>query len=120
MADMLLPNMSAFSKYAKGVRKQGNRVDGNAADDMQDYSARKKSSTEETGLSASSMQSILSADASIEQVEVQSQVKTSLKGRAGVLKSEIKFGMGNVESKKGKGGYEYSITGWIFCAEKRA
>ncbi len=71
-----------------------------AADDMQDYSARKKSSTKETGLSASSMQSILSADASIEQVEVQSQVKTSLEGRAGVLKSEIKFGMGNVEAKK--------------------
>ncbi len=72
----------------------------NATDDMQDYSARKKSSTEETGLSASSMQSILSADTSIEQVEVQSKVKTSFEGRARVLKSEIKFGMGNVEAKK--------------------
>lgn len=53
------------------------------------------------GMSGAGMQAILSADASMNQVQVQSRVKSSFEGRAGVLKAEIKQDAGrNTEAKE--------------------
>ena len=43
------------------------------------------------GISSSSMQSILSADSSMKQAQVQGSQATKMQGRAGVLKTEIKL-----------------------------
>jgi hypothetical protein len=65
--------------------------------------AQKKSAKSGTGMSSASMASIISADMSMGQVKVQSQVKTDLEGRAGVLKAEINLDAGrggNTEAKE--------------------
>ena len=55
-----------------------------------------------TGLSQASMQAIISADTSMKQANVQGSVAAGLKGRAGVLESEIRqdAGKGNTEKKE--------------------
>ena len=57
-----------------------------------------------TGLSQASMQAIISADTSMKQANVQGSVAAGLKGRAGVLESEIRqdAGKGNTEKKEQK------------------
>ena len=57
-----------------------------------------------TGLSQASMQAIISADTSMKQANVQESVAAGLKGRAGVLESEIRqdAGKGNTEKKEQK------------------
>ncbi len=64
--------------------------------------ARRTASKKNTGLSQESMQAMISADASMKQASVQGSVTSSLKGRAGVLESEIKqdAGKGNTEKKE--------------------
>lgn len=53
------------------------------------------------GLSKGSMKAMISADAALEQARVQEHTATSLEGRAGVLKAEIKQDAGRgVEAKK--------------------
>ena len=55
------------------------------------------------GISGASMQAMIAADVSLEQVNVQGSVKTQLEGRAGVLGSEIKLDAArgdDVEKKK--------------------
>lgn len=55
------------------------------------------------GMSASTMRSIISADAAMSQAQVQSSVATRMEGRAGVLEAEIKQDSANgksVESKR--------------------
>lgn len=47
-----------------------------------------------TGMSSTSMQAIISADSAMGQVKVQSSVKTEMRGKAAVLKSEIKMDKG--------------------------
>ena len=57
-----------------------------------------------TGLSQASMQAIISADTSMKQANVQGSVAAGLKGRAGVLESDIRqdAGKGNTEKKEQK------------------
>jgi hypothetical protein len=51
-----------------------------------------------SGMTSTSMTAIISADNTMKQVKVQSQVKTNLEDRAGVLESEIKYDTsGNTE-----------------------
>ena len=54
------------------------------------------------GLSQASMQSMISADASMKQAKVQGRMATQMEGRAGVLASEIRqdAGSGNTEKKE--------------------
>jgi hypothetical protein len=76
---------------------------GSSMDDMLggNRQAQKKSAKSGTGMSRASMQAIMSADASMGQVKVQSQVKTNLEGRTGVLETEIKYDTsGNTEAKE--------------------
>lgn len=52
-------------------------------------------------MSSASMQAIISADTSLKQAQVQKSVSTSMEGRAGVLKAEIKQDKGkNTEAKE--------------------
>jgi hypothetical protein len=78
---------------------------GSSMDDMigGNRQAQKKSEKSGTGMSSASMAAIISADMSMGQVKVQSQVKTNLEGRAGVLKAEINLDAsrgGNTEAKE--------------------
>ena len=63
---------------------------------------QKSSDQKGTGLSRAGMQAMLTADASIKQVAVQGGVAARMKGRAGVLETEIKqdAGRGNTERKE--------------------
>ncbi len=54
-----------------------------------------------TGLSQASMTAMLSADTSVKQAKVQGSAATEMKGRANVLKAEIKQG-GSTEAKEGE------------------
>lgn len=69
---------------------------GSSMDDMLggNRQAQKKSAKSGTGMSSASMAAIISADMSMGQVKVQSQVKTDMEGRAGVLKAEINLDAG--------------------------
>ncbi len=59
-----------------------------------------KAGSKSTGLSQAGMTALISADSSIKQAKIQGSVATSMEGRAGVLKSEIKNSHGgNVEQK---------------------
>ncbi|MCD7824608.1 MAG: FlxA-like family protein [Clostridiaceae bacterium] len=85
------------------VRRQAQKKSENSMDDMLcgNRQPQKESTKAGTGLSAASMQAVLSADNSMRQVQTQSQVKTGLEGRAGVLKAEIKQDAGgNTEAKE--------------------
>lgn len=53
-----------------------------------------------TGLSQESMQAIISADTSMKQANVQGSVAAGLKGRAGVLESEIRQDAGKENTEK--------------------
>lgn len=64
--------------------------------------APKKEEKSGTGMSSASMQAIISADASMGQVKVQSSVKTEMKGKAAVLKSEIQMDKGRGASTEAK------------------
>ena len=74
------------------MRKEAQKKSSNSMDDLLggNRQAQKKSGKTGTGMSGASMQAIISADASMDQVQVQSSVKGSLEGRAAVLKAEIK------------------------------
>ena len=50
-----------------------------------------KSKKNSTGMSSASMQAIISADISMDQVKVQGAVKSDMEGKAGILESEIKL-----------------------------
>ncbi len=60
---------------------------------------KSKAGEKGTGLSQESMTAMLSADTSIKQAKVHGSVATELKGRANVLKAEVKQD-GNTEAKK--------------------
>lgn len=60
-----------------------------------------KAGSRSTGLSQAVMTAMISADNSVKQAKIQGSVATSMEGRAGVLKSEIKNSHGgSVEEKK--------------------
>ena len=84
-------------------RKESQQKKGSSMDDMLGGSRQgAKSAKGGTGMSSVSMQAIISADASMDQVKVQGAVKSQMEGKAGVLKAEIKqdAGRGDVEAKK--------------------
>ena len=65
--------------------------------------ANKKADSKGAGFSQAGMAAMISADASIKQAQTQGQVATSMRGRAGVLESEIKMDASlgaNVDEKK--------------------
>jgi chromosome segregation ATPase len=78
-------------------------------DTMANANAKEKSEKQTCGTTSTSMQvmsqatmtGIISADNTMKQVKVQSQVKTNLEDRAGVLESEIKYDTsGHTEAKQ--------------------
>lgn len=84
-------------------RKEQQQSKSSSMDDMLGGKCQeqKKSVKSGTAMSSASMQAIIAADASMEQVKVQSQVKSNMEGRAGVLKAEIKQDTGgNTEAKE--------------------
>lgn len=64
--------------------------------------APKKSSKTGIGMSSASMQAIISSEASIGQIELQSSVKTEMKGKSAILKSEIQMDKGRGASTEVK------------------
>ncbi len=68
-------------------------------DDMQDGSRNAKTGAKSTGLSQTSMTAMISANTSIKQAKVHGSVATEMKGRANVLKAEIKQS-GSTEAKE--------------------
>lgn len=76
---------------------------GTSMDDMIAGSQRTKADRKGSGLSQAGMQAVISADSSMKLAQAQSGVIVEIKGRAGVLKSEIKADQGrgvSVEAKK--------------------
>lgn len=59
-----------------------------------------KADEDNAGLSEAGMRAVMSAESSIKQSKIQGNVATRMEDRAGVLKTEIKIGHGDVESKK--------------------
>jgi len=86
------------------MRKEKQQAKGSSMDDMLDGTRNARSTkmgSNSTGLSQAGMTAMISADSSIKQAKIQGSVATSMKGRAGVLKSEIKNNHGgNVEKKQ--------------------
>ena len=76
-------------------KKESQRKNDSAMGDG-DGSNRKSSKSQEDqqGLSSASMQAMLSADSSMDKVEIQGAAKSQAEGTAGVLKSEIKLDAG--------------------------
>lgn len=85
-------------------RRESQQKKGNSIDDMLGGGQQaRKAGKGGTGMSSASMQAIISADSSMDQVKVQGVVKSQMEGRAGVLKAEIKQDGargGDVEKKK--------------------
>ena len=73
-------------------RKENQQKKGSSMDDMLGGSKQaSKSAKGGTGMSSASMQAMISADSSMNQVKVQGSVKTQMEGKAGILESEIKL-----------------------------
>ncbi len=73
--------------------------------DQSDNRLQKNAEGKPAGMSGARMQALISADTSMQQVQVQSKVKTHMEGQTGVLKAEIKLdGLvgGNTEAKEEK------------------
>ncbi len=81
-------------------RKEKQQAKGTSMDDMLGGTKGNKSGSKSAGLSQASMTAMISADTSIKQAKVQGSVATSMEGRAGILKSEIKNNHGSDVTKK--------------------
>jgi hypothetical protein len=83
-------------------REQQQSKQDNMTNTMKDTMANANEKEKQTsGMTSTSMTGIISADNTMKQVKVQSQVKTNLEDRAGVLESEIKYDTsGNTEAKQ--------------------
>lgn len=80
-------------------RKEKQQAKGTSMDDMLGGTKGGKSGSKSAGLSQASMTAMISADTSIKQAKVQGSVATEMKGRANVLKAEIKQS-GSTEAKE--------------------
>ncbi|MFW5667991.1 MAG: FlxA-like family protein [Acetivibrio ethanolgignens] len=82
-------------------RKEQQSKNSSSMDDMV-AGTNNASAKKSTGLSQASMQAMISADSSMKQAKIQGSMATQMKGRAGVLESEIKqdAGKGNTEKKE--------------------
>ncbi|MDE7283861.1 MAG: FlxA-like family protein [Lachnospiraceae bacterium] len=82
-------------------RKEKQQAKGSSMDEMLGATGNAKAGSKNSGLSQASMTAMISADNSIKQAKVQGSVATSMEGRAGVLKLEIKTSEGaSLEKKK--------------------
>lgn len=84
-------------------RREKQQAKGSSMDDMLGgtrNAGSAKAGSKSTGLSQASMTAMISADNSIKQAKIQGSVATSMEGRAGVLKSEIKNSHGGSVKKK--------------------
>lgn len=79
-------------------RKEKQQAKGSSMDDMLG-GANAKTGSKSAGLSQASMTAMISADTSVKQAKVQGSVATEMKGRANVLKAEMKQS-GSTEAKK--------------------
>ena len=70
-------------------RREKQQAKSSSMDDM--LGGTRKRESKGTGLSQASMTAMISADSSIKQAKVQGSVATGMKGKAGVLESEIKL-----------------------------
>lgn len=88
-------------QHQMDVRRESQQKQAEAAKEMVG-GGRQKESAEEPGGGSSDMQSILSADTAIKQAKIQGAVGRKMKGKANVLKSEIKqdAGRGGSAEKK--------------------
>ena len=82
-------------------RKEQQSKKSSSMDDMV-AGTKNTSSKKDTGLSQASMQAVISADSSMKQVKTQGAVKTEMKGKTEVLKSEIKMDKGRGASTEAK------------------
>ncbi|MDE7321414.1 MAG: FlxA-like family protein [Lachnospiraceae bacterium] len=85
-------------QYQMEQRREKQQAKGSSMDDM--LSGTRNAESKGTGLSQASMTAMISADNSIKQAKIQGSVATSMEGRAGVLKSEIKNSHGGSVEKK--------------------
>lgn len=87
--NMQLRQHQMEQRRAAQNRSEKQQAEKSSAKDMLGYT--NKAESKSTGLSQASMMSMISADSSIKQAKVQGSVATGMKGRAGVLDSEIKL-----------------------------
>lgn len=79
-------------QHRQEQRKEQQQKSGSSMDDMLGESRQTAGKAEGgTGMSSASMQAIISADSSMNQVKAQGAVKTDMEGKAGILQSEIKL-----------------------------
>lgn len=79
-------------QHRQEQRKEQQQSKGSSMDDMLGGSRQAARKTKGgTGMSSASMQAIISADSSMNQVKAQGAVKTDMEGKAGILQSEIKL-----------------------------
>lgn len=88
-------------------RKEKQEAQSSSADNASGSNSERYKNTvgETSGISGASMQALILADSSMQQVQVQSKVKTHMEGQAGVLQAEIKQDAalrGNTEAKEEK------------------
>lgn len=82
-------------------RRGKQQAKGSVVEDL--LGGNRKSRSQGTGLSQSSMRAMISADSAMNQAQVQGSVATKMEGKAGVLKAEIKQDAalgGNTEAKE--------------------
>lgn len=87
--NMQLRQHQIEQRRAAQSRSEKQQGKNSSMDDM--LGGTKKAENKSAGLSQTSMTAIISADNSIKQAKVQGSVATRMKGRAGVLESEIKL-----------------------------
>ena len=78
-------------------KKENRQSKGSSVEDMLGGKQTAKSSKAAKGISTASMKALISADSAINQVEAGGAVKANLKGKAGILETEIKL-----DSARGK------------------
>lgn len=85
------------------LKRQERQNDGSSIEDILGTESKGKGKTDNSDImSGESMKAIISADYSVKQAEVQGSVATELKGKAGVLESEIKTDKGRGTGTKEK------------------
>lgn len=85
------------------LKRQERQNDGSSIEDILGTESKGKGKTDNSDImSGESMKAIISADYSVKQAEVQGSVAIELKGKAGVLESEIKTDKGRGTGTKEK------------------
>lgn len=77
-------------QHQNELRKEKQQEKGSAMDSLSGGGRKEGTGRQNAGLSQASMQSMISADASMKQAKVQGSVAKKMEGHTGVLKAEIK------------------------------